>query len=100
MQRQTITEIAAALREGSVTSRELTEAALTRIAAGDGALNAFITVTGDQALIAADAADAMTIEDVHQVFHVLERRTLHANAQVVQVHLPFYGDEVHGIDHG
>ncbi|MDP7418588.1 MAG: amidase, partial [Gammaproteobacteria bacterium] len=59
MQRQTITEIAAALREGSVTSRELTEAALTRIAAGDGALNAFITVTGDQALIAADAADAM-----------------------------------------
>ncbi|MDP6674035.1 MAG: amidase, partial [Gammaproteobacteria bacterium] len=59
MQRQTITEIAAALREGSVTSRQLTEAALARIDAGDGALNAFITVTKDQALIAADAADAV-----------------------------------------
>jgi len=59
MQRQTITAIAAALRDGSVTSRQLTEAALARIDAGDGALNSFITVTKDAALSAADAADAV-----------------------------------------
>jgi len=59
MQRQTITEIAAALRDGSVTSRQLTEAALARIDAGDGVLNSFITVTKDAALSAADAADAV-----------------------------------------
>jgi aspartyl-tRNA(Asn)/glutamyl-tRNA(Gln) amidotransferase subunit A len=59
MQRQTITEIAAALRDGSVTSRQLTEAALARIDAGDGSLNSFITVTKDVALSAADAADAL-----------------------------------------
>ena len=58
MQRPTIIEIAAALRDGSVTSRELTEAALARIDAGDGILNTFITVTGESALAAADAADA------------------------------------------
>ncbi len=59
MQRQTITEIAAALRDGSITSRQLTEAALARIDAGDGVLNSFITVTKDAALSAADAADAV-----------------------------------------
>jgi len=59
MQRQTIIEISAALRDGSVTSRQLTESALARIDAGDGALNSFITVTQDTALAAADAADAM-----------------------------------------
>lgn len=59
MQRQTITEIAATLRDRTVTSRQLTEAALARIDAGDGKLNAFITVTKDAALAAADAADAV-----------------------------------------
>ncbi len=59
MQRQTITEISAALRDGSVTSRQLTEAALARIAAGDGVLNSFITLANDTALAAAEAADAL-----------------------------------------
>ncbi len=58
MHRQTIIETAAALRDGSVTSRRLTEAALGRIEAGDGALNSFITVAREAALAAADAADA------------------------------------------
>ena len=57
MERQTLAQLAAALHEGSVTSRELTEASLTRIAEYDPLLNAFITVTPDQALAAADAAD-------------------------------------------
>jgi len=59
MQRQTIREIATALRDGSVTSRRLTEDALARIDAGDAALNSFITVTQDKALAAADAADTV-----------------------------------------
>ncbi|MEL6520331.1 MAG: amidase [Pseudomonadota bacterium] len=46
------------LRNGSVTSRLLTEAALTRIAAVDDKLHSFITVTSDSALAEADAADA------------------------------------------
>ncbi|MFW2404090.1 MAG: Asp-tRNA(Asn)/Glu-tRNA(Gln) amidotransferase subunit GatA [Gammaproteobacteria bacterium] len=58
MERQTISEIASALRDGSVTSRHLAEASLERIARHNDALNAFITVTADEALAAADAADA------------------------------------------
>jgi len=57
-QRQTIAELGAALRDGSTSSRELTERYLARIAALDERLNSFITVTGEQALAAADAADA------------------------------------------
>jgi len=57
MTRQTIAALAAALRDGSVTSRSLTEASLARIEAQQEGLNAFITVTGDAALAAADAAD-------------------------------------------
>lgn len=53
-----ITDAGAALRNGTVTSRALTEACLARIAAVDPLINAFITVTSDDALNAADAADA------------------------------------------
>jgi len=57
MTRQTITALAAALRDGSITSRSLTEASLARIEAQQEGLNAFITVTADAALATADAAD-------------------------------------------
>ena len=57
MERQTIAAIGAALRDGSVTSRALTEASLARIGQHNEALNSFITVTEDAALAAADAAD-------------------------------------------
>lgn len=55
--RQTIAEIATALRDGSVSSRALTEASLDRIGRHNEALNSFITVTAEAALAAADAAD-------------------------------------------
>jgi len=45
------------LTRGEVSSRELTQACLDRIAALDPALNAFIKVTPEQALAAADQAD-------------------------------------------
>lgn len=51
-------EAAALVRGRSVTSRDLTERALTRIAALDGRLRSFITVTADRALADADRADA------------------------------------------
>ena len=53
-----IAEAGALLRKGEVSSRELTEHALARIAAIDPAINAFITITPERALADADAADA------------------------------------------
>jgi aspartyl-tRNA(Asn)/glutamyl-tRNA(Gln) amidotransferase subunit A len=47
----------AALRDGTASSRQLTEACLARIAATDGRVGAFLAVTGPQALAAADASD-------------------------------------------
>ena len=55
---RSIAELARALRDRSTSSRELVAASLARIERFDGALNAFITVTPEQALAAADAADA------------------------------------------
>jgi len=57
MERHTVAQLSTALQDGSVTSRALTEDYLGRIAQFDGRLNAFITVTRDAALAAADAAD-------------------------------------------
>jgi aspartyl-tRNA(Asn)/glutamyl-tRNA(Gln) amidotransferase subunit A len=54
----TIPEAAAALREGRITARALTEAALARIAARNDRLHAFTHVNPD-ALAEADRADAM-----------------------------------------
>ncbi len=54
----TIQEAAAALRAGQVSSVELTEAALGRIAALNGTVGAFIKVTDDLALAGAKQADA------------------------------------------
>jgi aspartyl-tRNA(Asn)/glutamyl-tRNA(Gln) amidotransferase subunit A len=53
----TIVEAAKQLREGTLTSRELTEACLERIERDNPRLNAFITVTADLARTQADHAD-------------------------------------------
>ncbi|AXQ30276.1 Asp-tRNA(Asn)/Glu-tRNA(Gln) amidotransferase subunit GatA [Solimonas sp. K1W22B-7] len=53
-----IKQLAEALRARTFSSRELTQHYLKRIETLDPQLNSFITVTADQALAAADAADA------------------------------------------
>ncbi|WP_192036559.1 Asp-tRNA(Asn)/Glu-tRNA(Gln) amidotransferase subunit GatA [Halomonas sp. YLGW01] len=58
MHDMTLTELARALEAGEFTSRQLTESLLARIERLDGELNSFISVTAEQALAAADAADA------------------------------------------
>jgi aspartyl-tRNA(Asn)/glutamyl-tRNA(Gln) amidotransferase subunit A len=50
--------IAAAVRAGDRTAREVTEAALADVAAGDAEVHAFLLVLGDEALAQADAVDA------------------------------------------
>lgn len=55
---KTLTEIAAGLEAGDFTSLEVTESLLDRIDSSDDTLNAFITVTGEQARATAVAADA------------------------------------------
>ncbi len=54
---QSMTELAAGLEAGDFTSVELTETLLERIGAEDEKLNAFITVTADEALQSAARAD-------------------------------------------
>jgi aspartyl-tRNA(Asn)/glutamyl-tRNA(Gln) amidotransferase subunit A len=58
MHQMTVAELAAGLRARKFTSVELTRALLERIMRLDPALNSFITVTTDQALAEAHAADA------------------------------------------
>jgi len=58
MHDKTLTELADGLEAGEFSSRELCQAALERIEHLDGELNSFITVTSEQALANADAADA------------------------------------------
>lgn len=52
------TEIAAAIRARTVSSREMVEASLARIARVNPVLNAVVALDAEQALAAADAADA------------------------------------------
>jgi aspartyl-tRNA(Asn)/glutamyl-tRNA(Gln) amidotransferase subunit A len=54
----TVHDAAAMLRSRQVSSRELTQAALDRIAAVDPKVRAFLTITADRALAQAEAADA------------------------------------------
>ena len=54
----TIASAAEALRAKTMSARELTQAHLDRVTALNPRLNAFITVTAEQALTQADAADA------------------------------------------
>jgi aspartyl-tRNA(Asn)/glutamyl-tRNA(Gln) amidotransferase subunit A len=55
---QTLSELAKGLANGDFTSLAITEALLDRIASLDDKLNAFVTVTADEALAAAARADS------------------------------------------
>ena len=55
--RQTLTQLAADLRARKVSSVELVRTLLARIEASQPALNAFVSITAEQALAAAEAAD-------------------------------------------
>lgn len=55
----TLTDLSTALAKGQTTSRRIIEACLTRIRAQDATLGAFAEVYGDDALLAADAADKL-----------------------------------------
>src|SRR5690606_15497506 len=55
---KTVTELAASLAQKKISARELTQAYLDRIQQLNPALNAYITITAEQALAQADAADA------------------------------------------
>jgi aspartyl-tRNA(Asn)/glutamyl-tRNA(Gln) amidotransferase subunit A len=55
---QSATEIAASVTAGTITARAVVDAALNRIAARDGELNAFTDVTADRARARAAAIDA------------------------------------------
>ncbi|MEY1662680.1 Asp-tRNA(Asn)/Glu-tRNA(Gln) amidotransferase subunit GatA [Isoalcanivorax beigongshangi] len=55
---QTLSELRRQLDAGTISARELTAHFLDRIERFDGELNSFITVTAEQALAEADAADA------------------------------------------
>jgi aspartyl-tRNA(Asn)/glutamyl-tRNA(Gln) amidotransferase subunit A len=59
MHNKTVSELAAGLRAGEFSSEELTHAMLDRIAALDGKLNSFITITREPALAAARDADSL-----------------------------------------
>ena len=57
MYEKTLTQLAAALKSGEFSSRELTAHYLQRIEQADGKLNSFISVTAEQALKQAEVAD-------------------------------------------
>jgi aspartyl-tRNA(Asn)/glutamyl-tRNA(Gln) amidotransferase subunit A len=59
MHNKSVSELAAGLRAGDFSSEELTHAMLDRIAALDGKLNSFITMTREPALAAARDADSL-----------------------------------------
>ena len=59
MHNKTIAELSVALRERRVSSVELTQHFLGRIKQHDGQLNSYVTVTEEQALAQAKAADAL-----------------------------------------
>ncbi len=61
MHSQSLTELAAGLEGGEFSAVELTQVLLDRIAAHNDKLNAFITVTADNALAAAARADAARV---------------------------------------
>ncbi|RJF76985.1 amidase [Rhodopseudomonas palustris] len=66
----TLTEVAAALAAKKLSSREVTQACLDRIAVAQPKLNAFMSIEAESALAAADAADsALARGDSKGVLH-------------------------------
>ena len=58
LHKRTLSELAGGLEAGDFSSVELTQALLDRIGAHGETLNAFVTVTADEALAAAGRADS------------------------------------------
>ncbi|ASK34939.1 Asp-tRNA(Asn)/Glu-tRNA(Gln) amidotransferase GatCAB subunit A [Alcanivorax sp. N3-2A] len=67
MHTKTLTELKAGLQAKDFSARELTEHFLARIERHDGTLNSFVTVTADQALAQADAADQAIAAGDHRL---------------------------------
>ncbi|WP_101674575.1 Asp-tRNA(Asn)/Glu-tRNA(Gln) amidotransferase subunit GatA [Alloalcanivorax mobilis] len=67
MHTKTLTELKAGLQAKDFSARELTEHFLARIEHHDGTLNSFVTVTADQALAQADAADQAIAAGDHRL---------------------------------
>ena len=63
----TISEASERLRKREISSRELTQAHLDRIAAVEPQVQAFVNVTADHALAQADAADKRLAAGEHGV---------------------------------
>lgn len=85
-----LTEVAKAIADKRVSSREVTQSCLDRIARVQPRLNAFMSIEADEALAAADAADA-ELADGHS------RGVLHG---VPLAHKDMYYDEGHVVTCG
>ena len=68
----TVTELRDGLDEGQFSAVELTAALLERIERVDSRLNAFITVTGEQAIEQAKAADKLLAAGEANTLKILE----------------------------
>ena len=67
MHNKTVADLSRELESGKISSVELTGQFLDRIRAEDGKYNSFITVTEEQALAEAEAADKQRALDRHSV---------------------------------
>jgi aspartyl-tRNA(Asn)/glutamyl-tRNA(Gln) amidotransferase subunit A len=85
-----VTEIAAAIADKTISSREATQSCLDRVAKWQPHLNAYMSIEADTALAAADAADAALAKGIsHGVLH-----------GVPMAHKDMYYDEGHVVTCG
>ncbi len=70
LNKMTALELGAAIKRGEVSVKEATQAALDQVAVRDGALNAFITVTGQRALDWAERLQAGVRDAVSPLYGV------------------------------
>ena len=85
-----LTEIAAAIADKTISSREATQSCLDRVAKWQPHLNAYMSIEADAALAAADAADAALAKGIsHGVLH-----------GVPMAHKDMYYDEGHVVTCG